>query len=363
MPESRSSNTTTSRPRRLASRAAVALAFAVFILLLLEGAARTYLSVKDKIPFFAPASRHILRYYPELEFVERQSQKYGRGDLDILMLGASVLHNPNQDAAVPLQMFLAADPAFKGKKIHIYNIAKSAQTTRDSLFKYEYLAPRHHFDLVIVYHAINDTRANNCPPGMFREDYSHYSWYDELNFYHRYRVFFRAGTYIPYFFYIAARRIEAKFSKQVYVPTGEPKPEWVRYGADVKSAESFRRNMEGIAAIAARNRQKLLLVTFASLLPKDYNIEKFRRERTNSFAAPVELWGAPANVVHGISTHNEITREVAAGKPGAALLDMARLYPYRKDFFIDICHFSDSGMKVFDYLLEKKISEMMKSKN
>jgi hypothetical protein len=57
----------------------------------------------------------------------------------------------------------------------IHNASHPAHTSLDSLYKYRELQDKS-FDLVIIYHGINKTRANNCPPHVFQADYSHYAW-------------------------------------------------------------------------------------------------------------------------------------------------------------------------------------------
>ena len=330
----------------------------LFLAVLCEGAARLYLNVKDKVPFNAPASRHLLRYYPELEYVDKQKARAGEDGLEVLMLGASVLHNPLYDVAVPVYAFLSRNPAFQGRDIHIYNIGVSSQTTRDSLIKYRYLAGRHRFDVVVVYHGINEVRANNCPEDVFRDDYSHYAWYDEINFYHRNRALFRAGVYAPYFFHVAGRRLRARFSPRVYVPVSAPRKEWVRYGGDIKTEEPFRNNLEAMAELAFENKQTLLLSTFAFYLPEDYSLEQWEQGRGTrpDFAAPVELWGNPENVVKGIRTHNAQTRAAAAADKSTQLLDMAKLLPAKPELYIDICHLSPQGLTVFSKVMADGIA-------
>jgi hypothetical protein len=67
------------------------------------------------------------------------------------------------------------------RPVRVFNLAFPCQNSRDSLFKYRHLVCRH-FDLVLAYDGINDMRMNNAPPGKFCDDYSHCSWYANLNF-------------------------------------------------------------------------------------------------------------------------------------------------------------------------------------
>ena len=53
-----------------------------------------------------------------------------------------------------------------------------------------------HFDLVLVYDGINEARANNVPPDLFRDDYGHYGWYEVVNALARHQG--RARFALPY---------------------------------------------------------------------------------------------------------------------------------------------------------------------
>ena len=52
--------------------------------------------------------------------------------------------------------------------------------TYDSLWKYRYWYDGYDFDLVMFYHGINDSRANNYPRDVFRDDYTQFSYYQRF---------------------------------------------------------------------------------------------------------------------------------------------------------------------------------------
>ena len=91
------------------------------------------------------------------------------GHYSVLLLGASVL----EQTAPRLEQQLRHE---LGDRLRLYNLARAAHTSRDSFLKFSHLANRH-FDLVIFYHAINDSRMNRCADDAFREDYTHVSFY------------------------------------------------------------------------------------------------------------------------------------------------------------------------------------------
>ena len=100
------------------------------------------------------------------------------GYFDVLLLGGSVVsHDFGR-----IDDYLAAGLTDSKGPVRIWNAAEPAHTSRDSWEKYSRLEDKH-FDLVIVYDGINDSRFNNIEPGQFRPDYSHVSWYREINAY------------------------------------------------------------------------------------------------------------------------------------------------------------------------------------
>jgi hypothetical protein len=68
--------------------------------------------------------------------------------------------------------------AFTGhRNVRVFNLSMPALTSRDGWLQYA-------------------ARANNAPPEIFREDYSHYSWYEIVNMLSAYHH--RAHFALPY---------------------------------------------------------------------------------------------------------------------------------------------------------------------
>ena len=64
-------------------------------------------------------------------------------------------------------------------------------------------------------------------------------------------------------------------------------------------------------------------------------------------------WGEPSNVVAAVRAHDEALRRLAAGTPGAILVDADRRMPRGATWYNDPCHFTSEGSKVFaGYLVE-----------
>ena len=94
--------------------------------------------------------------------------------------------------------------------------------SRDSWLKYSALGAAR-FDLVLFYQGINDARANNAPPEVFREDYAHYAWYETVNAlasYHRTSWFA-----LPYTLDMLRIRMRQILTKDRYDSGREPRKE------------------------------------------------------------------------------------------------------------------------------------------
>lgn len=135
------------------------------------------------------------------------------------------------------------------------------------------------------------------------------------------------------------------------VPTHHRKEEWVAYGSDIRTAESFRTNLTRIVELAREREETLVLMTFAWYVPDDYTKQRFHdgqlpytpAEKTH----PIEIWGSPENVVAGIRAHNAVVREVAAAHPDLPFVDQEQRIPRDGAYFGDICHFSERGLEAF----------------
>jgi hypothetical protein len=242
--------------------------------------------------------------------------------------------------------------------VKVYSTGFEAHTTLDSYYKYKYLYNGYDFDLVIIYHGINELRANNCPPEMFRDDYSHYSYYKTVN--SAVKLFdipllnrsFLALKIILSYQEFLKQRIEASHpGGDAYIAEHDPNPQWMHYGKEVRSAFPFKRNMENILRLAQERKQRVLLMTFASCFPPNYNRSAFETGlipygEGMDEGVPIELFGLPDNVRQGLIVHNEIIRELAL-KYDCYFLDQAKLMNDNLDYFIDVCHFSHQGITAF----------------
>ena len=307
--------------------------------------ARGLWRVRYGVPLSDPG-KILYAKYPGLDAIDRARPSHDDHVYDVLLLGGSVLHPDWGEVESELLKQL---PEKLGRPIRIFNLAQSAHTSRDSLLKYV-AAGRARFDGVVIYDGINDTRTNNVPPELFQEDYSHYAWYEVVN---------RLATYhghawfaLPYSAETLALWMKQTAEPNRYAP-GLPKPEWTKYGGDVKSAASFSRNIESIVRLAAERGDHVILTTDSTHIAPGYSLQAFldkRLDYTGHFK-PIEIWGEPANVMKAVSRQNDALRALAAEHHDVTLVDEAALMPGSGKYFSDVCHLTPEGSKMFVEIL------------
>lgn len=328
------------RPLSRRKKIAFLLIFLAFGCGTLELGLRWLWSARYETSFSKPD--YLFAFYPELKFPASQSTRRGDKPFDVLVLGGSVLHHGTAHVDERLRELLTMNMR---REIRIYNVAMPGHTSLDSLIKYRELAGQH-FDLVIFYHAINEARANNCPPEVFQDDYSHYAWYDRVH---------DAQSHPANSWWVTPSSLRFLWmaSKQSlfpdrYVPQHRPKAEWTEYGADIKTAKPFERNLRGILELAREKEEPVLLMTFAYHLPARYSYARFH-SRQLDYAAPlhsVDIWGEPKNVVSTIEAHNNIVVKLSQ-EFDTPLVDQKALIPTKGENFNDICHLTHEGTRVF----------------
>ena len=233
----------------------------VVTLAMADVAARAFWRLRYDVPFFRP-DLVLYAFYPELRELRERVEEEG---IDILLLGGSVLQ---PDWGSVGQELLETLTHATRRPVRIHNLARQAHTSRDSFLKYE-LLDGVSFDLVVFYQGINEARANNAPPSLFRSDYSHYSWYEAMNALAR-----RHGHSVlslPLSLEFIAIRLKDKLGLADYVPEHSPKEEWIEYGREVRSAGSFEENLHGILETARERSEPVLLMTFATFVPTYYS--------------------------------------------------------------------------------------------
>jgi hypothetical protein len=320
-------------------------ALLVYLLLLLEVGGRVFWRVEYGVPLWGATERD---WYGIFFEGFRRGAQVPRGPepetLDVLLLGGSTLF----DVAHARGGELLRDglAAATGRPVRIVSHAKRAHTTRDSLLKYRLLEGEP-FDLVVIYHGINDARLNNVPPERFRDDYSHAAWYDKLNLLARSRPW-QARLLLPFGLAYARMDLAEAGIFARYVPRNRPMASWTRFGAEIRTEATFRSNVTAILDLALQRGQPVVLMSFAWYVPEGYTLERFEGRQLDyaRHKHPIEIWGEPANVVRALEAHDRVIRELAAERD-VLFVDAAAALPPGRETFDDICHLTWSGASRF----------------
>jgi len=342
----------------------------VLVAFLLEITSRFFWFFWQRVPFFQPeevAKAIVSAYYPNLKEIEwidvRKDDEY----FDILLLGGSVVNRWYSNIEVLLQKQLVAKS--KGK-VRIHNVSFPGHTTMDSYNKYVRLSEKE-FDVVVIYHGINDVKANNAPPSIFKADYSHYVWYEGYKDLVQNPSPIVSVLVFPYTIRFAVMKLKERLPLRGYIPRfdGRRQKEWYKYGDKIRTAGSFRKNLVRIIEIARTKEEPVLLMSFASYVPNNYSREAFDAKTLDYVTehgpidytpSPVEAWGLRKNVIKGITVHNHIIRDLSVKYDHVSFVDQEKLIPQRGLYFTDICHLSGAGIERFvDNMLNVVLQKMM----
>ncbi len=246
------------------------------------------------------------------------------GTIRVLTLGGSALFNRRMTARLK-DALAAASP----RRVEVLGAALRAHTTWSSVHKYRYLA-HHDFDLVLVYHGINDLYANHVAPDDFRTDYSHLrAWY------RRHPLLDRS---------VIARAIYNRFLHDT--------PEGRMAGAGFAAADVFRANLATLVDEVQRDGGTPVLLTFAWSIPGHYTDEAFARGEVGYHnpegydRVPVSYWGPAPWVREGLARHDLVVHELAAERD-VPLIDQRRWIGEDLVWFGDVCHLSEAGTRRF----------------
>lgn len=323
---------TVEQQKNSAARQIMGFLMVTFLCIVAAELASRFFWSRYGVPISDPG-RILYAYYPEMIKVDQDRPSRGNGFYNVLLLGGSVLHK-NWGT---VEKELGAQLASSGyKNVRIYNLAMPGHTSRDSWLKYSTLG-QSRFDLVVYYHGINDSRANNAPPEIFRKDYSHYIWYEMVNTMARHHG--SALFALPYTLQYLAVSTRQTLTKDRYIPFSNIREEWVQYGGAIRSAESFRQNLSDILNVASSRGDRVMTMTFATYVPNDYSPE--------SYEWPLEICGRREFVLSAIHSHNEIVKKLAAKNKRGWITDQAALMPGDASFFEDPYHLTAAGSRQF----------------
>lgn len=338
----RRKKTKSRRPRSMRAKALLVTLSICYGLLVGEIGARAYWALSKGIPFFQPQAVWN-QFYPEVRESNVETTAITQTDhiYDVLLLGGSVLHENFGTIAETLEQRLSSKLRWP---VRIFNLAQAAHTTRDSYLKYRRLGDKQ-FDLVVVYHGINDARMNNCPTDMFRDDYTHCSWYAAIEQVAKHKEL--SALALPYA--LDHLRIRIADEMGFYVPRHNPNEKWTNHGARIKTAGPFRSNLQQILAAAASKGEPVIVMTFAHYVAPGYSDQAFREHELDygPRGTPIELWGKPEHVVPAIEVHNRVLTDLSREFRNAIFVDQQALMPKNGQHFNDICHFTNTGCERF----------------
>ncbi len=330
-------------------------------LLLAEFSIRCFYSyTENKISIITHPSSILEKYYPNIDIAINNSIEENNGVIDILMLGGSVLNHKWGD--IEKQLKIELERSFNCP-INIVNLSESAHTSLDSRIKFE-LLQQQHFDLIFLYHGINELRFNNYPDNVYRNDYSHIDFYRLIR-----SITHPISQYsiLPYSFTlltIELRKLVSNQSNEIY----EPNRDWLIYGDSIKTASSFKENYHHIISNAISNNSIVVTSTFAYYIPSNYSNSLFNEKKLDydKHICSIDIWGARNAIQKGIETHNSVITTLVDSLPSKEnilLLDLNQNLDKDKSNFNDICHLTTNGCEQFvDLLLPEILGTLQSNK-
>jgi GDSL-like Lipase/Acylhydrolase family len=291
-------------------------------------------------------------FYGDLRAPREAHPRHADEFFDVLLLGGSVLTPEWGDVPSCLSARLGGE---LGDRFRLFNLARPGLTSRDSLHKYMLLADEE-FDLVVVYDGINDVRMNCCPSREFRDDYSHCSWYSEIE-----RLLGERRLDHP-----ARIGEELDFIRRQLTLNIGINEELMAFGAEIKTDQTLKRNHQQLIDVAANRGDKILLMTFAYDIPPNFRELMEARsptfgDRPDSSRCAPEQWGLPQNVVAALDAQNAVIRELAQKHDEVLFIDAQAAMPVQQGLFVDACHLSAAGsqrfVEMFWSAVEQRASE------
>lgn len=293
----------------------------------------------------------IYKYYPMVREIREKYYQTDKAAHKILVLSCSTLHREWGGFGSILEQDLrhpASRSGIQDTSYSVFNAAGVGFTSRDNLNCYRLLSSLH-FDLVIDYSGINDARMNNCPASVYKADYGHTSWSNEVDCILRHAEM--NFSVIPFFFDYLYQLIYQSVCPDRFIPIHyTQRPEWWQYGRSLNSVKAFDNNVTAIATIGKNRGETILIIPYCYYIPEDYSLDRFMKKQLNyQFqlnSREIEIWGRPADVgLYLDSTNNTLSR--IALESGAIYFDpRSEILPH-KEFFADVCHFSPAGLSFF----------------
>ncbi len=321
------------------------LIYFILLTFLFEFTLRLFFSVSnEKYEISSNPSILIEDYYPGIEKALSDEVIENNDVIDILFLGGSVLHPIWGTIEEELKKKLISTYSCK---INIINLSRPSHTSLDSKIKYELLQNKQ-YDIILLYHGINEVRFNNCPKSIFDNNYSHVEFYNKINAITNPIAKF---SILPYTFNTIKIGLLNKFGNEL-LSVFKPKEEWLQYGSEIKTAKVFHKNYKTIVDIAKSNNTSVIIPSFAYYPPKGYSQSDLIKNKldSNKLISPIEIWGKKENVLGGIKAHNKTIENLFIEnrqRENIFTIDMDSSLTKNNDNFNDICHFTSDGSVEF----------------
>jgi hypothetical protein len=249
----------------------------------------------------------------------------------VLMLGESTFFNRRM--AERLKAALTPMASRHGKAVEVVGAALRTHTTRSSVIKFAYLK-QFQFDLVLIYHGINDLWINPALASDDRRAYSHISaWYD--------RSALLDGCVLCRLTYNQLLFHRPVMPKQSFAAT-----------RTLPSPRLFEQNLSILLDDVRAAGATPVLMSFAWQIPDSYSYDAFVAHRAgynnpeNYDSHPFELWGTVDYVKAGLQAHNAIVRRLNRAK-STVFVDQERLLGDSLSNFGDVVHLSEPGTARF----------------
>jgi len=297
-----------------------------------------------------------------VKLIHERYKKADTSDYKILILSCSTLHHDWGDFDSILSKEIEKGENSVGnnnRKNVIFSTAGVGFSSADNLNCYRLLSDLK-FDLVVFYGGINDSRFNNCPSQVFKPNYGHLPWNNEINTVLRHPEM--NYFVIPFFIDYTYQLFIQKINKTLFIPEYYSyRIDWWQYGSSFKSLPVFERNIQTIQQIGKQKNETLLFVSYCFFSPENYSLANFKAKKlsytfqTNS--RETEIWGYPKNVCTFLNSSNNILQKTTSNED--YFLELPSISS-NHNYFADICHFSPSGMNAFGHDLAEKIKGIKK---
>ena len=334
-------------------------AYILFLFILAEGTLRLGFMVVYSTPFLKPGEL-IYRYYPLVKHIKRKYVEADKGTYKILILSCSTLHKEwAGDFETIMEKNLGHSDSIGHQPYAVFNASGIGFSSADNLNCYRLLDDLN-FDVVVNYGGINDSRFNNCPAEVFKEDYSHIAWNNEINCVLRHSEMNAVLT--PFFVDYSFERIRQLVCKQNFILAHYSfAKDWWNFGNELKSLPCFKRNTATIAADCKQKKEELLLMSYAYYLPPNYSLDRFENRQLDYTFQPnsreTEIWGKAQNVSSFLDSSNAAMK-VIAETTRCNFFDMHKRIGTVHTSYADVCHFSSTGLAVFSNALTEQIQKI-----